>query len=331
MTAPPPAAQVGVVSYILLSGVMPFDPTRYREQPLTVTFPEHIFAEVSPEAKDFVSSLLRLEPTQRLKADEALDHPWIVSHVGRLRSSPSPVPFTTAHTSTGSTTSMAGLTPLYSLAPPASPRLLNAPAVVTEGLVPSDAPPAVAPSPNDAGKGAYGLNLRIDVGSMGMPGGSTYPSGANYTPSWASPVMQMLGAIIPRSAASLSTPTQLRVLKASGALKEQWSFNKDPAGSTGSLSSIGERTRLASPLRPTKRNRDGLIDATRATAMPAGGESAVAAGIIAASREYVPLGGTDVSDEVIIELPQVVRRRLHTGGAQEVAVTESEAKVLMPA
>eukprot|EP00967_Tisochrysis_lutea_P085413 scaffold119892_cov30-Tisochrysis_lutea.AAC.2 len=51
MTAPPPAAQVGVVSYILLSGVMPFDPTRYREQPLTVTFPEHIFAEVSPEAK----------------------------------------------------------------------------------------------------------------------------------------------------------------------------------------------------------------------------------------------------------------------------------------
>lgn len=53
--------------------------------------------------------------------------------------------------------------------------------------------------------------------------------------------------------------------------------------------------------------------------------------LVAVRCRYVPLGGTDVSDEVIIELPQVVRRRLHTGGAQEVAVTESEAKVLMPA
>lgn len=48
---PAPPCQVGVISYILLCGAMPFDPLCYREHALTVSFPEALFGDVSEEAK----------------------------------------------------------------------------------------------------------------------------------------------------------------------------------------------------------------------------------------------------------------------------------------
>jgi len=35
---------------------------------------------VSEGARDFVTKLLRKEPSQRISLDECLEHPWIVEH-----------------------------------------------------------------------------------------------------------------------------------------------------------------------------------------------------------------------------------------------------------
>ena len=50
---------VGVITYILLSGTMPFDPPPYGDKPLRVTFPAAAFATVSEAARAFVVALLQ--------------------------------------------------------------------------------------------------------------------------------------------------------------------------------------------------------------------------------------------------------------------------------
>ena len=76
---------VGVIAYILLAGYEPF----YDERGDTHIFRKIIkgdfefhspwWDDVSDEAKDFVSKLLKLDPLKRLSADQALEHPWILS------------------------------------------------------------------------------------------------------------------------------------------------------------------------------------------------------------------------------------------------------------
>ena len=108
---------VGVITYILLSGTMPFDPSTYGDKPLRVTFPAAAFATVSEAARAFVVALLQarshakppstrrppaprsplpfappspslppphrsppsrqVDPTRRLSAAEALQDPWL--------------------------------------------------------------------------------------------------------------------------------------------------------------------------------------------------------------------------------------------------------------
>jgi len=68
---------VGVITYILLSGAMPFDPNTYTPDRLSVSFPDSLFAEVSADAKGFIRSLLQVDPTNRLSASAALAHPWL--------------------------------------------------------------------------------------------------------------------------------------------------------------------------------------------------------------------------------------------------------------
>ena len=72
---------VGVITYILLSGSMPFDPSTYSverlEQGDALDFPFDLFGECSPEAIAFIRALLQVNPTKRLSAGQALRHPWL--------------------------------------------------------------------------------------------------------------------------------------------------------------------------------------------------------------------------------------------------------------
>ena len=74
---------VGVVLYVLLSGVSPFysdSPERARTNVTEVryTFPDDCFAEISDEAQDFIEELLMVEPSHRPSAKECLQNvPWI--------------------------------------------------------------------------------------------------------------------------------------------------------------------------------------------------------------------------------------------------------------
>ncbi|KAG5185335.1 calcium-dependent protein kinase [Tribonema minus] len=72
---------IGVITYILLSGYPPFYGDTDAEIFASVRrgefdFPSPEWDSVSADAKDFICSLLRMDPTERLTAPQALDHPW---------------------------------------------------------------------------------------------------------------------------------------------------------------------------------------------------------------------------------------------------------------
>ncbi|XP_052815463.1 serine/threonine-protein kinase H1 homolog [Mya arenaria] len=75
---------IGVITYILLSGTMPFDDenrTRLYRLILKAKYSyvgEH-WKEVSDLAKNFIDRSLVISPTERINAAETLKHPWIVS------------------------------------------------------------------------------------------------------------------------------------------------------------------------------------------------------------------------------------------------------------
>jgi len=73
---------VGVVAYILLSGISPFfheeeKDVIYHVQTVTYEFDEDAFTNVSTEAKDFIKSLFIRIPENRLTAKTALQHKWL--------------------------------------------------------------------------------------------------------------------------------------------------------------------------------------------------------------------------------------------------------------
>ena len=69
----------GVLTYILLCGVFPFeDDVRKRlKVDYTLRFPPWTKSKLSASAKDLLSSLLCVYPSQRSTAQSALEHPWI--------------------------------------------------------------------------------------------------------------------------------------------------------------------------------------------------------------------------------------------------------------
>lgn len=74
---------LGVVTYMLLSGVMPFAGESWPERSANIimtnyNYNERAFSEISDLAKDFVDHLLVLEPGKRMTASLALQHKWIV-------------------------------------------------------------------------------------------------------------------------------------------------------------------------------------------------------------------------------------------------------------
>ncbi|XP_014670876.1 PREDICTED: serine/threonine-protein kinase H1 homolog [Priapulus caudatus] len=79
---------IGVITYILLSGEMPFDEeskTRLYRLILKANYNfsgEH-WRDISPQAKDFIERLLTVATEQRLAAVDALTHPWVKSNAAQ--------------------------------------------------------------------------------------------------------------------------------------------------------------------------------------------------------------------------------------------------------
>jgi serine/threonine protein kinase/predicted RNA-binding protein with TRAM domain len=82
---------VGVLSYILLSGLSPFaggdhDDTLDNVRKCAWKFDSESFRNISDVGKDFISKLLLKSPQKRMTVHEALDHPWLADDHSDLNS-----------------------------------------------------------------------------------------------------------------------------------------------------------------------------------------------------------------------------------------------------
>uniref|UniRef100_A0A1A8IT59 non-specific serine/threonine protein kinase n=1 Tax=Nothobranchius kuhntae TaxID=321403 RepID=A0A1A8IT59_NOTKU len=73
---------IGVITYILLSGLSPFQGDTDEETlknilALSYEFNRQYFDSTSAMAKDFVTKLLVKNPSERMTAEDCLQHPWI--------------------------------------------------------------------------------------------------------------------------------------------------------------------------------------------------------------------------------------------------------------
>ncbi|XP_041468950.1 twitchin-like isoform X3 [Lytechinus variegatus] len=68
---------IGLIVYMLLSGLHPFDNDADRIRSCKWSFDKSAFRDISPEAQDFISRLLIKDKSERMAAHEALDHPWL--------------------------------------------------------------------------------------------------------------------------------------------------------------------------------------------------------------------------------------------------------------
>jgi myosin-light-chain kinase len=73
---------LGTMTYLLLSGRSPFLGETDRDTLLSIQSGvwnfDHYFAGISDEARDFISKLLKSNPSERLSAETALSHPWLM-------------------------------------------------------------------------------------------------------------------------------------------------------------------------------------------------------------------------------------------------------------
>ncbi|XP_072524631.1 death-associated protein kinase 2-like [Salminus brasiliensis] len=73
---------IGVITYILLSGMSPFQGDADEETLRNIVdmkyeFEDQYFSQTSDMAKDFIQKLLIKDPGERMTAEECLLHPWI--------------------------------------------------------------------------------------------------------------------------------------------------------------------------------------------------------------------------------------------------------------
>ncbi|XP_053660083.1 caM kinase-like vesicle-associated protein [Anopheles marshallii] len=81
---------IGVLAYVLLTGLSPFGGDNKQETFLNVTkcsltFPDDLFSGISSDAIDFIKSTLRIKPKDRLTVDECLEHRWLKEDTVCLR------------------------------------------------------------------------------------------------------------------------------------------------------------------------------------------------------------------------------------------------------
>jgi len=73
----------GVIAYVLLCGFTPFYGDNQRQLFERILhakfdFPSPEWDEISPAAKDFIKKILVVNPAERMTAEQALSHPWIL-------------------------------------------------------------------------------------------------------------------------------------------------------------------------------------------------------------------------------------------------------------
>jgi len=73
---------VGVIAYILLSGMPPFNGKNEIEvfnkiRCCDFEFPDKQWSEISDTAMDFISRLFEPTPSTRMTPSQALEHPWM--------------------------------------------------------------------------------------------------------------------------------------------------------------------------------------------------------------------------------------------------------------
>merc|ERR1712176_1567249 len=73
---------IGVIVYTLLGGYLPFDETDQQELFRKIRkgqyeFHDEYWGQVSPEAKDLISSMLTVQPKKRASAIQVLEHVWM--------------------------------------------------------------------------------------------------------------------------------------------------------------------------------------------------------------------------------------------------------------
>lgn len=84
---------VGVLAYVMLSGVSPFLDESLEETCVNICkldfcFPEEYFCGVSQAARDFITSTLQQDPRKRPTATFCLQHPWVSAHSGDYSKTP---------------------------------------------------------------------------------------------------------------------------------------------------------------------------------------------------------------------------------------------------
>lgn len=73
---------IGVVAYVMLTGLSPFagedkQETCYNVSLASLDFPEEYFKNISHTAQDFIKRLLQRDADDRLSVQECLNHPWL--------------------------------------------------------------------------------------------------------------------------------------------------------------------------------------------------------------------------------------------------------------
>ncbi|XP_051564019.1 kalirin-like isoform X2 [Myxocyprinus asiaticus] len=84
---------VGVLAYVMLSGVSPFLDESLEETCVNICrldfcFPEEYFCGVSQAARDFIVSMLHQDPRKRPSSATCLQHPWVSAHSGDYSKTP---------------------------------------------------------------------------------------------------------------------------------------------------------------------------------------------------------------------------------------------------
>ncbi|XP_072541978.1 kalirin isoform X5 [Salminus brasiliensis] len=84
---------VGVLAYVLLSGVSPFLDESLEETCVNICkldfcFPDEYFCGVSQAARDFIVSALNQDPRKRPSSSSCLQHPWVSAHSGDYSKTP---------------------------------------------------------------------------------------------------------------------------------------------------------------------------------------------------------------------------------------------------
>ena len=74
---------IGIITFLLLCGYLPFDDRKSEKEIARQTikeptpFEEKIWKKLSPEAKQFVDGLLQKDPSKRLNMEQTAEHAWI--------------------------------------------------------------------------------------------------------------------------------------------------------------------------------------------------------------------------------------------------------------